>query len=38
MAVDQGFLSIVVNGDAKVSGRSRWVAADQGWSLRGVPL
>ena len=22
----------------KVSGRSRQVAADQGWSLRGVPL
>ena len=22
----------------KVSGRSRRVAADQGWSLRGVPL
>ena len=31
----------MVNEDAfwpKVSGRSRRVAADQGWSLRGVPL
>ena len=38
MAVDQGVLKHCGESGPKVSGRSRRVATDQGWSLRGVPV
>ena len=38
VAVDQGFLKHVVNGDAFWTQGEWRVAADQGWPLRGVPL